>query len=90
MAVTDLANANTGLRDRAIRFAASAVIELVGRLHLDIFYQSRLIPPGIALRIKLLSLANKFVCICPPPAGQNVVQEQFKVVIQDVSFIIRK
>ena len=31
---------------------------------------------------------NQFVCMWPPPAGENAVQEQFKVVIQDVSFII--
>ena len=89
MAVTDLACANTGLRDRATRFAASAVIELVGRFQLDIFHQSLIIPPGFFLRIKLLPSANQFVCICPPSAGQNAVQAQFKVVIQDVSFIIR-
>ena len=89
MAVTDLAGANTGLRDRATRFSASALIELVGRPHLDIFHQSWIIPPGISLRIKLLPSANQFVCICLHPAGQNAVQEQFTVVIQDVSFIIR-
>ena len=89
MAVTDLAGANTGLRGSATRFAASAVIKLVGRPHLDIFHQSRIKPPGISLRIKLLPSANQFVCICPPLAGQNAVQEQFKVVIQNVFFIIR-
>ena len=81
MAVTDLANANTGLRDRATCFAASAVIEFVGRPHLDIFYQRRIKLIGIALRIKLLPAANQFVCICPPPSSQNVVQVQFKGVI---------
>ena len=89
LAVADLAGANTGLRDRATRFAASAVIELVGSPHLDIFHQSRIIPPGISRRIKLLPSSNQFECIYPPPAGQNAVQEQFKIVIQDVSFIIR-
>ena len=89
MAVTDLESPNIGLRDRATRFAASAAIELGGRPHLDIFHQSRIIPHGIALRIKLLPLANQFVCIYPPPAGQNAVHEQFKVTIQDVSIIFR-
>ena len=81
MAVTDYAGANTGLRNRATRFAANAVIELVNRPHLDIFHQSLIIPPGISLRIKLLHSANQFVCICTPPACQNAVQVQFKVVI---------
>ena len=86
MAVTDLAGANIGLRNRASRFPASPVIELVGRFHLAIFHQSRIIPQGIALRIKLLPSVNQFVSICPTLAGQNAVQEQFKVVSQDVFF----
>ena len=47
------------------------------------------LPPFITLRIKLIPLANQIVCICPPPAGQNAVKKQFKVVILDVYFIIR-
>ena len=89
MAVTDLAGANTGLRDRATRFAASTKIKLVNRPHIDIFHQSQIIPPGITLRIKLMPSVNQFFCMCPPPAGQNAVQQQFKVVILDVSYIIR-
>ena len=90
MAVTSLAadGANIGLKDRATRFATSTVVELVGRPHLDIFHQNRLIPPGTALRIKFIPSSNQFVCISPPPAD-NAQQEQFKVAIQNVSFMIR-
>ena len=56
MAVNDLARANTGLWNRLIRIAASAVIEFVGRPNLDIFNQRRNIYPGITLRIKLMPL----------------------------------
>ena len=38
MALIDLAGANTGVKDRATRFAASGVIKLVGRPYLDIFH----------------------------------------------------
>ena len=89
VAVTDLAGGNTGLRDRATRFAESDVIELVGRPQCDIFHQSQIIPPGLTLRIRLMLAANQLAIICPPPAGQHAVQEQFKVIIQDASFIIR-
>jgi hypothetical protein len=89
MDVTELGGTNIGLKDRATRFATSTVVELVGRPHLDIFHQNRLIPPGSALRIKLIPSSNQFVCISPPPAGNNAQQEQFKVAIQNVSFIIR-
>lgn len=88
MAVTDLGGANNGLKDRATRFATSTVVELVGRPHLDIFHQNRLIPPGTVLRIKLIPSSNQFVCICPAPAG-NGAQEEFKAAIQNVSFMIR-
>ena len=68
MDVTELGGTNIGLKDRATRFATSTVVELVGRPHLDIFHQNRLIPPGSALRIKLIPSSNQFVCISPPPA----------------------
>ena len=88
MAVTDMGGANIGLKDRATRLAKSVVIELVGRPHLDIFHQSRVLPPGLTLRIKLIPSSNQFVCISPAPAGNNA-QEQFKAVIQSVTFHIR-
>ena len=81
MAITDLAGANTGMRDCETRFAESAVIEYVGSFYLDIFHQSLIITPGITLRIKPMLSTNQFVCICQPPAGQNLAQEQLKVVI---------
>ena len=88
MAVTDLAGANIGLKDRATRSATSTLMNFVGRPHLDIFHQGRLISPNVALRIKLIPSSNQFVCISAPPAGQ-AVQEQFKVVIQNVTFMMR-
>ena len=88
MAVTDLAGANIGLKDRATGSATSTLMNFVGRPHLDIFHQGRLIPPNVTLRIKLIPSSNQFVCISAPPAGQ-AVQEQFKVVIQNVTFMMR-
>jgi hypothetical protein len=88
MAITDLGGANVGLKDRATRFATSTVVELVGRPHLDVFHQNRLIPPGTTLRIKCIPSSNQFVCMSPPPQG-NAQQEEFKAAIQNVSFMIR-
>ena len=76
MAVTDLAGANVGLRERATWFANSGVVEFVGRPHLDICHQSRLIPPKIDLFQKLMSGTSQFVCISAQP-GANAQQEQF-------------
>ena len=88
MAVTDLAGANVGLRERATWFANSGVVEFVGRPHLDICHQSRLIPPKIDLFLKLMPAPSQFVCISAPPAA-NAQQEQFKVVIQHEKFTVR-
>ena len=88
MAVNEMAGANIGLKDRATRLSKSVVIEMVGRPHLDIFHQNRVLPPGLTLRIKLIPSSSQFVCISPAP-GANAVQEQFKAVIQSVSFLIR-
>ena len=88
MTVTDGAGANTGFSNCDTRFVRSAVIELVGRPYLDLFYQRRIIPPGITLRIKLIPYSHQFVCICPA-VQKNTSQKNFKVVIQNVSIIIR-
>ena len=88
MAVADLAGANAGLRERATWFANSGVVEFVGRPHLDIFHQSRLIPPKVDLFLKLMPAPSQFVCISAPPVG-NAQQEQFKVVIEHAKFTVR-
>ena len=87
MDVTDVTGANVGLRTRAARFARSTVVELIGRPHLDVFHQDRLIPPGVDVHLKLIPAANNFVCNSAAP-GQNAVQQNFKPVIQFASLIV--
>ena len=38
MSVTEVAGANAGLNTRAVTFATSTVVELIGRPHLDVFH----------------------------------------------------
>ena len=47
MAVTAANGDNRGLATRATMFAESKTVELVGRPHVDVFQQDRLIPPGV-------------------------------------------
>ena len=85
--VTGVGGNNAGLNARAAIFARSTVAELIGRPHVDVFHQDRLIPPAIDLHLKLMPSANNFVCKSAALAG-NAQQENFKMVIQSVNLII--
>ena len=86
MGVTEVADANAGLNTRAVTFATSTVVELVGRPHLDVFHQDRLIPPGIDLIMKLIPAADSFVCKLAAPAA-GAAQQNYKMAIQRVNLI---
>ena len=87
MGVTAVGGNNAGLNARASTFARSTVVELIGRPHLDVFNQERLIPPNIDLHMKLMPSPNNFVCKSAAP-GQGAQQENYKLVIQSVNHII--
>ena len=87
MGVTEFAGANAGLNTRAVTFATSTVVELVGRPHLDVLNQHRLISPAIDLHMKLIPAAYSFVCKSAAP-GAGTVQQNYKMVIQSVVLII--
>ena len=88
MNVTAVGGNNAGLKARAATFARSTLVELIGRPHLDVFHQERLIFPNIDLHIKLIPSPNDFVCKSAAPAA-NALQENYKVVIQSANLIIR-
>ena len=78
MGVTAVGGANAGLYARAVDFARSTVVELIGRPHLDVWHQDRLIPPNIDLHMKLMPSPNNFVIKSAAPG--NAAQENFKMV----------
>ena len=47
------AGANNGFKARALRFRASTIVTMIGRLHTDLFHQNLDIPPNIDLRVRL-------------------------------------
>ena len=61
MGATALGGNNAGLNTSATTFGRSAVVKLIGRPHLDVFQQERLIPPNIDLNIRLILFPNDFV-----------------------------
>ena len=87
MGVTALDGNNTGLNARAVEWARSAVVELIGRPHLDTWHQERLIPINVDLHMRMMPSSDNFVIKSAAPA-LNAVQENFKMVIQSVSLII--
>ena len=68
ISVTAVGWNNSGLNTRATKFAKSAVVELIGRPHLDVFQQERPIPPNIDLNMRLIPSPNDFVCKSAAPA----------------------
>ena len=87
MGFTKVAGANASLNTRAVTFATSTVVEFVGRPHLDVFHQDRLISPGIDLHIKLIPASDSFVCKSTAP-GAGAAQQNYKMAIQQVDRII--
>ena len=86
LAVTAAGGDNRGLATRATMFAESKTVELVGRPHVDLFQQDRLIPPGVNLHIKFVPAPNNFVCKLVDPGNQQ--QENFKVKILHAALVI--
>ena len=87
MRVTAVGGNHTGLNARAVDFARSAVVELIGRPHLDVWHQERLIPLNVDFHMRLMPSPNNFVIKSAAPA-QNSVQENFKMFIRSVTLII--
>ena len=54
-------DATSGVANRAGWVSESHVCEVVGRRHLDLFHQSKLIPPGINMQIRLIPANDTFV-----------------------------
>ena len=88
MGVTAVGGNNAGLNARAATFAKGIVVELVGRPHQEVYHQERLIPSKIDLYMKMMPSPNNFVGKSAAP-GQVVQQENYKLIIQSVIFIIR-
>lgn len=54
---------NLGLNARGAYFAKSVEVELMDRLHVDIFNPEIYLPPGLTIRIRLIPAADSFVII---------------------------
>ncbi len=57
----DELTSNEGLKKRSSLMAKSRTLDLVGRLHSDIFHQDKLLLGGIAMRLKMTRSKDSFV-----------------------------
>ena len=75
---------NEGLKTRRSRAAGSAVIDLMGRLHLDMMNQERYVLNGVDVKLRLTPAKNAF---CLLQFGEN---PDAKTIITHASLFVRK
>lgn len=88
MTDSDPEGENTGLAARTAWFARSAVVTLIGRPHLDLFHQDKLIPAGIDLKFRFLPNKHEFLLKTAAPEG-DAAQARFKLKIESMRLFIR-
>ena len=81
MDVTNPAGANTGLGTREASFNASRIVRLIGRPHLDLFHQEKLIPPSVTIDIQLIPCRAPFLIkTAAPTSGAEQLLYKFEIV----------
>ena len=74
---------NKGLVRRGIYTAGSAAVEMIGRLHCDIFVQERLLLNQVPLKIRLVRSKDSFSVMSPD-------NELYKVALREVFLLARR
>ncbi len=80
---------NIGLVSRAAYFTPGAEVELLGRLHCDVFQQGLPIPSKIPLKLRFTRTTDEFILVTPAPGDGNA-QERYKIVIVEMRLFIEK
>ena len=84
MDATTVDDGNTGLVERRRYIAESRVVEMMGRLHVDLFLQDRFLLNGVSVKIRLVRSKDAFSLMA---GGQN---PDYKVQIVDAVLFARK
>ena len=80
-------NNNRGMVSRKARAAQSAVLDMVGRLHSDLFHQGKYLLSHLDVRIKLVRSKDAFVISCAQDGG---AYPEYKLKLLDASLFVRK
>ena len=86
---TDPAGHNQALGTRAGWFAGSRVFTLIGRPHLDLFHQEKLIPANIDMKLRLIPNTHPFLLKNPAPVDVQHPQVNYKIHIASARLFIR-
>lgn len=81
---TDETQGNEGLKKRAEFIAGSKVLDMIGNLHCDLFYQDRLLLNMVNLKLKLIRSKPEFCLIASKPENYNVVIEHASLFVRKV------
>lgn len=78
-------DANDGITKRHERCSLSKVMDMIGKLHCDIFHQDKLLPNNLDMHLKLV-LQKPTFCLLAPPADTK----KYKIEIMAANLFVRK
>jgi len=78
------AGANDGLKKRTAYISQGKTVDLMGRIHADLFYQQKYIPNDLTIRIRLVRNKNSFSLMSTEP------NENYKIHISACKVFVRK
>ena len=78
------AAANTGFKKRHAFFEGGGVVDLMGCIHSDMFFQEKYLPSDVGLRLRLVRNKNAF---CLMSSAQ---QPAYKIKLHDCKLFVRK
>ena len=88
MAIANPEGENRGLHERAAWFTQSRVVTLIGRPHLDLFHQEKLIPSNMDFKLKFTPNTSSFLLKSPAPQNQDP-QINYKIQITSARLFVR-
>ena len=83
-------NTNPGLEQRRERCRQSKVMDMVGRIHGDIFTQEKLILHGVDIRLRFVRSKNPFALLSTVAVGGDTTPHSYKININHMSLFVRK
>ena len=89
IAITDPARHNEGIATRAHWFALSRVVTFIGRPHLDLFHQEKLIPSNIDIKLRLIPNTHAFILKTPASVDAQHPQVNYRIHIASARLFIR-
>ena len=82
--IEDVDNRNEGLHQRFLHTKGSKLVDLIGPIHADIFFQDKLLLNGVSMKIKLHRSKDSFCLMSSTPDAD------YKVKIQSATLYIRR